>query len=277
MRHAFETTGPVEVVATMRSSDLVLTVAEAADSPAVVEVTPVRGGDDVVRDTRVELIGQRLHIEVPKTIGSLFRPSGAVHVEVQVPLGSSLTGLAGSGNIRCHGPLARAEIKSGSGDVMVDSAEDTEVTIGSGDVAIHEAGTARVTAGSGDVRLGRVAARSHVRTGSGDVLVASVTDLSMVTGSGDAVVDELTGSVSLTSGSGDLQVRRVLEGEVVAKAASGDVVVGVAAGTAAMLDVSSVSGRVSSDLSAGEAPTGDERGVVLRLRSVSGDVRVQRA
>lgn len=277
MRHAFETTGPIEVVATMRSSDLVLTVAEAHDSAAVVEVTPVRGGEDVVRGTRVELIGQRLHIEVPKTVGSLFRPSGSVHVEVQVPLGSSLTGLSGSGDIRCHGVLARADIKSGSGDVTVDHAEDAEVTIGSGDVAIHEAGAARVTSGSGDVRLGRVAARSHVRTGSGDVSVASVTDLSMVTGSGDAVVDDLMGSATLTSGSGDLQVRRVVEGEVTAKAASGDVVIGVAAGTAAMLDVSSISGRVSSDLSAGDAPTEEERGVVLRLRSVSGDVRVQRA
>ncbi len=275
MRYDFETTGPITVAAKMRSSDLVVTASES--SQVVVEVEPRRGGDDVAAATRVELAGDRLVIEVPKTIGTLFRSSGSVLVSVQVPAGTSLDVDSGSGDVRAQGTYAAAEIRAGSGDVTLDRAEPSRITSGSGDVSVAEAAILKVTSGSGDVRVGRGSRLTEVRSGSGDIAIEDAADVSFVTGSGDAIIGSFDGTVTMSTGSGDLLVRRAEQGEVQARTASGDVIVGVAAGTAAMLDCSSISGRVSSDLTSGDAPSDDERGVVLRLRSVSGDVRVQRA
>jgi predicted membrane protein len=53
--------------------------------------------------------------------------------------------------------------------------------------------------------------------------------------------------------------------------------VGVASGVAALLDLSTVSGRVRSDLGASGPPTETEARVELVLSTVSGNVEVARA
>jgi hypothetical protein len=58
---------------------------------------------------------------------------------------------------------------------------------------------------------------------------------------------------------------------------SGDVRVATRPGLALWIDVQSVSGSVSSDLEVGEAPGGGDAQVELRVRTVSGDVRITRA
>ena len=66
------------------------------------------------------------------------------------------------------------------------------------------------------------------------------------------------------------------EVEVKAKAASGDIHAGVRQGTAAWLDVHTVSGRVASSLDAASAPADDDRTVRLHLSTVSGDIALAR-
>jgi len=61
-----------------------------------------------------------------------------------------------------------------------------------------------------------------------------------------------------------------------AKAASGDIHAGVRQGTAAWLDVHTVSGRVASSLDATSAPADDDRTVRLHLSTVSGDIDLAR-
>lgn len=275
MRYEFEAVGPIAVAAKIRSSDLVVTASEMA-AQVLVTVEPRRGGEEVAQLTRVEMVGGRLEIVVPKVVSGLFRSSGSVHIDAVVPAGSSLVVESGSGDVRTSGQLGDVDARSGSGDVDVADAGGLHVTAGSGDVTVESADRVKVTSGSGDVKVGRVASRAELRTGSGDIAVQETTDLSIVTGSGDAVIGATAGFVEMSTGSGDLVLRRASDGEVHAKSASGDVVVGVARGTAAMLDCSSISGRVSSDLESGDAPGEGELGVVLRLRSVSGDVRVGR-
>ena len=275
MRYEFETVGPIMVTAKLRGSNLTVIVSE--DAPvAVVTVEPRRGGDDVAARTRVEMSGNRLQIEVPKVTGSLFRQGGSVAIEAIVPPGSSLEADSGSGELRAQGALLRAEVRNGSGGIDLEDVGEARVTSGSGDVVLGDVDTAVVTSGSGDIRLGRASGRTEIRTGSGDVLAEAGSDITIGTGSGDAVVGSTTGRVRLSTGSGDLTIRTAVEGEIQAKSASGDVTVGVASGTAALLDCSTVSGRVSSELTTDAGPADGEKGVVLRLRSVSGDVLVRR-
>jgi DUF4097 and DUF4098 domain-containing protein YvlB len=95
--------------------------------------------------------------------------------------------------------------------------------------------------------------------------------------SGDVAVEEAAGDVSLTSASGDLRVGRMGEGSVQAKTMSGDVEVGVTPGKRVWLDLSSVSGRMESQLTDDDGAAGDGPAQVsLSLRSVSGDLRIRR-
>lgn len=134
--------------------------------------------------------------------------------------------------------------------------------------------------------IGRVAIRLAVPggsslkadSGSGDITVrGSLVRFDIKTGSSDVVLDRVSGSAGLTAASGDVTVRHAVSGQIQAKTSSGELTVGVPHGTAAYLDCSAVSGRVASDLDAGGEPDGDEKSVVLRLRSVSGDIRIRRA
>ena len=66
-------------------------------------------------------------------------------------------------------------------------------------------------------------------------------------------------------------------GVVEIDSASGDVEVGVAAGTAAWLDVQALSGGVSSSLEPTDSPGDDAETVSIHAHTLSGDIRVRRA
>ena len=96
--------------------------------------------------------------------------------------------------------------------------------------------------------------------------------------SGDVVLGEILGDLTAGTVSGDLMVRAAGPGEVGLKAVSGDVVVAMRRGLRVRLDVSSVSGSVGSELDVSDAPArADGPEANLRVRTVSGDVRITRA
>ena len=96
--------------------------------------------------------------------------------------------------------------------------------------------------------------------------------------SGDVVVGEVYGDLTVGTVSGDLMVRAAGPGEVGLKAVSGDVVVAMRRGLRVKLDVSSVSGSVGSELDVSDTPSrADGPEANLRVRTVSGDVRITRA
>lgn len=115
---------------------------------------------------------------------------------------------------------------------------------------------------------GEIRATITVPTGSRAKLESS---------SADVKTDGELGDTSVASGSGDVLVRRVDHGRLKAKTGSGDITVGVADGTAAYLDISTVTGDVTSSLDASEAPSEGDQTVELVIQSGTGDVVLQRA
>ncbi len=101
--------------------------------------------------------------------------------------------------------------------------------------------------------------------------------LNVKSGSGDVSVTAGGDGVDALAGSGDLVLRRVDHGRVKAKTGSGDIAIGVAHGTAAYLDVMTMSGDVRSDLNGADAPGDGEQRVEINVLSGSGDVVLQRA
>jgi DUF4097 and DUF4098 domain-containing protein YvlB len=125
--------------------------------------------------------------------------------------------------------------------------------------------------GSADLRTDGPLATVTTRTGSGDVDIVETTgDLSAESGSGDVRCGRIGGALRTHTASGDISVAEVIE------AASGDISVGVPAGTAVWMDLVSMSGTTRNDLQVTGEPAG---GASLRLRvqTMSGDIRIHRA
>jgi DUF4097 and DUF4098 domain-containing protein YvlB len=214
---------------------------DIAVSAAATQTTTVAldGSDRTVAGTRVEFEDGTLSVIVPDQSG-LFN-DGSVDVVVELPEGSSCRVHTASADLRCTGELAALDVHTASGDVSAERVSGhARVDTASGDVSLGTAGEAEVESASGDVRIGQVSGGVTVRTASGDV-----------------------------------QVEAASGHRTDVNAASGDISVGVAPGIGVYLELSSLSGTVSSELEPGEETGGTD--MTLQCRTISGDVRVSRA
>ena len=94
------------------------------------------------------------------------------------------------------------------------------------------------------------------------------------TASGDVRIGQVSGGVTVRTASGNVQIEAASGPRADVKAASGDISVGVAPGIGVYLELSSLSGTVSSELEPGQE-TG-KADMTLYCRTISGDVRVSR-
>ena len=257
--HRFPLTGERPAIEVRNPGGSVTVEAREGVDELVVDITPLDGAAEQLVD-RIGLFftHARLQVEVPER-RLLRTPSFAI--SVLTPPDADVRVATASADTTLRGRLGTAELTSASGDIAVEQCGRLELRTASGDGRIGTA-TGPVTAAtaSGDLRVGSAAAGFKGRTASGDI-----------------AVEEATGDVSLSTASGDLTISRIDAGSVQAKTMSGDVEVGVVPGLRVWLDLSSVSGRMNSQLpdddgAAGEGPAQ----VSLSLRSVSGDLRIRR-
>ena len=78
----------------------------------------------------------------------------------------------------------------------------------------------------------------------------------------------------MTTGSGDTVIRTATRGRITSKGASGDVRIGVPAGTPVWTDITTVSGTVRSGLEGVGEPEPGADYVEVRATTVSGDVHL---
>lgn len=301
--HTFDVGGTLHLDAHLRSSSLNVTAGMV--DQITVEVALAKGVhvNSDPQEVIVEYSAGTLRIEVPETAGGglKFGPiqignftTHRYHIDVQVPEGSSIRALAGSGGITAVGRVDSVLAKCGSGRISVEQAREIYAKAGSGTITVERAQKLEATAGSGDITAGtlgeahltagsgtlRVAAADHhleLKTGSGDIRLGRVVSASALAGSGDIEVGELRGQFTSKTGSGDVTVQRAVSGVVMATAASGDISVGIPLGTAVLKDCSTVSGGLSSALDDADGPGEAENRLELRARTVSGDIAVHRA
>lgn len=200
----------------------------------------------------------RLRVRVPAP--RLFR-NGAFAVRVTTPPDAAARLTVASADLEVRGQMGRVEASGASGNVVIEHC--TEV---------------QARGASGDVEVGTVTAGGAVASASGEVRLRTVTgDLDVRTASGDISVGEITGTVSLLTASGNMEVGGAGRGRVALKTMSGDAEVGVVPGLRVWLDLSSISGRMDSQLD-DDGPDGQGAPELsISARTVSGDVRIRRA
>ena len=257
--HRFPLSGQTPAIEVRNQSGSVTVEAREGAGEVTVEITPLDGGAEQLLD-KIGLFftHDRLRVEVPER-RLLRTPSFAI--SVHTPPDGDVRVATASADAALRGRFATVELTSASGDLAVEECGRLELRTASGDGRVGTAtGPVTAASASGDLRVGSATAGLKSRTASGDVYVVAA-----------------GGAVSVATASGDLLVGRMGEGSLEAKTMSGDVEVGVVPGLRVWLDLSSVSGRMDSQLTGDDDESADGPAQLsLNLRSVSGDLRIRR-
>lgn len=222
-------------------------------------VCEVRDGELVIESPRNVRRGPDITVRIATSAVLDARvKTGSGDIVADVPLGSARLA-TGSGDVRLARVESEVGVNTGSGDVRIGSAAGAvRASTGSGSIDIEEAGDALgLSTGSGDVTIGDAAGPTSVKVGSGDITIERIRDHSVA-----------------TSGSGDVKVEIADAPSVQAETARGDVQIGVPDGLPTYLDLKTVTGRIRCDLQPGDKPAEGDRALMLRARTVSGDITV---
>ncbi len=266
--YRFDTPAPVRLFCEIGRGGVRLTATDTTE-------TQVQITGPVADQVTVRQEGDEITIVAPRQRTGFFGGEAEVHVAVTLPTGSDAMVKTGSADIDLAGVYGACVLRSGSGQVTAETlGGPSQVETGSGDIAVQLASAElRAKSGSGDVQVTHAEGAVAVSTGSGDVRVDTARGATAVkTGSGDLLVEDAHDDVSLATGSGDMVVGSAHRGRLTMRGASGDVHIGVPAGTPVWTDISTVTGDIRSDLeSAGEPAEGADF-VEVRAKTVSGDI-----
>ncbi|MFT3889132.1 MAG: DUF4097 family beta strand repeat-containing protein [Arachnia sp.] len=290
----FDATSPFTFSADLRAADLtVTTVPELTLGRLTIQAAGTRA-QEVADNVLVTSGNGRVEVEVP-TATRFLGASTALRLRAEVPEGTTLRVSAGSGGIVADGTFTAVEARSGSGDLRVSRAdkadlsagsgnlrltraERAELHTGSGNIDVEDVGELRASAGSGGITVDEVRGGCEAGTGSGRIALRRFTGTGRVeTGSGAVRLGDVDGDIEASTGSGSITIDRLRNGRVSTTTASGSQLISVPEGTALLVDASSVSGRVTSELDAVADGSGYGRTAEVRARAISGGITFRRA
>jgi hypothetical protein len=276
----YSTPGPLRLNLEIPSGEIEIDTRNTDETR--VELEAVANNDairDLVENSRIELIprgdGHEVVVEAKSRHGIFISLSRGpdirfggpdVRLRITCPHDADLDIRTKSADLRARGEYGIVEVKTASGDLEVEKANDAT----------------RIKTASGDVHIGEAASSLEVQSVSGDLHAGSVRgDIRAQLVSGDVHVRDAGASISTNTVSGDQRFEAVQSGQIELKAISGDVMVGVRSGSRLYVDANTVSGSTSSELelsdSPAPAPADDAPLVELFVKTVSGDVRIERA
>jgi hypothetical protein len=251
LQETFHTPLPLELEVGIPSGDIEVETAEGEESNITVD-----GDDRLLEEVEIRHDGDRLVVAFrgKAKFGFSLSPLSLV-------FGSELR--------------VRARVPHGAGVKVKTASADTRLDGHFGQVGVNSV--------SGDLRMrGEIAGNASIKTVSGDADLDRVDgDMSAQTVSGDLRIGPVAGSADTKTVSGDIRFQSITAGDVRFTSVSGDVEIGIAHGSAVDVDAGSTSGDLSSEVPLASEPLPGEGDpaptVVLRGRTVSGDVKVFRA
>jgi putative adhesin len=276
----YSTPGPLRLNLEIPAGEIEIETGQTDETR--VELEAIANNDairDLVENSRIELVqrgdGHEVIVEAKARHGIFISLSRGpdirfggpdVRLRVTCPRGADVDVRTKSAGLNARGEYGTIDVKTASGDLQIGKAMGaTRIKTASGDVHVEEASSSLdVQSVSGDVHAGVV---------RGDIRAQLV--------SGDVHIRDAGGSISANTVSGDQRFEAVQRGRVELKAISGDVMVGVRSGSRVYVDANTVSGATSSELELSDAPVQapaeDAPLVELFVKTVSGDIRIERA
>lgn len=249
IEQTFTLSGPADLDVSVPSGSIVI----ESGPPGSAAVTVDTSRPD---DWRLVQNGDAITVSLER---SGFGRGGRARVRIVTPVGSSLRASTASAEVHARIDLDRAIVASASGDLR-----------------LGNAASARIKTASGDISIGVVGNDLTIRSASGDVRVLRVDGpASITTASGDAAIETAAGSLVTHSASGDLRVDRYLGDDIEASTMSGAITVGLPGGVGVKLTAKTLSGKVHLPEKR-KTPSSPDRQVSVRLKSVSGDLRIRR-
>jgi len=264
----YPTPEPVQLILRIPAGRIEITATDTQETTVDVQRIDSKGRDDDTSDVRVEFRdskrgpGQLLAV-VDRNRHVWFGRQASYDVRIQTPNGAQVQAVTASAEVTGTGRFDSVNVRTSSGDVSFENVTGRmSIKSASGDVRVHEsAGSATLASTSGDIHVG--AAGGHVSA-------------SLV--SGDLHVDEVADGIKARTVSGDLSIQAVDKGAIDLNSVSGDAIIAVLPGKRVWMDVMSTSGDTFCDLdSSGGGGSAGSADVDIRVKTVSGDVRILRA
>ncbi len=245
LEQTFTTPLPLDLDVAIPSGAIEIETVDGEESHVTVD-----GDERLLADVELRQEGRRIVVAYrgKGKFGFSFSGRNGLIVRATVPHGTNVKIKAASADTAIVGRVGSLDVNSVSGDVQV-----------RGEVS----GEAVVKTVSGDARLENVGGRISAQSVSGDVRLGAA-----------------GGPIDTKTVSGDLRLEAVREGDVRFTSVSGDIEIGISSGSLVDVDAGSTSGDLSSEVPLGSEPNGGGDGgptVVVRGRTVSGDVRIFRA
>jgi hypothetical protein len=278
---SFETPRPAKLRIGIPAGRITVTAEETAVTR--IDLTAPSGDANArewIEQAEIVQLGDEIVVRGPKLRFSLFNFwSGSIEAIVHAPTGSEATLSIGAGRVETIGRMGAVRANTGAGNVHVAECADAHAHTGAGNIDIVAiTGSVEAKTGAGTVRIGKVGVNAEINTAAGNARIEEIVGAArMKTAHGNIEIGSAGDSLEAFTASGNVRVGRADHGYVRARSVSGGVSVGVANGVAALLDLSTVSGRVRSDLESSSAPSDGEKRIELVLSTVSGNVSVARA
>jgi hypothetical protein len=274
---AFDTPGPIGATVVVAGAQVRVTASDRTDTVVLVEPIDRSSQSDikVASKTRIDFAGDQLSV---KTTVSGDK-SGSVVITIDLPAGSSLLGYLSHSSVHADGSLGECELHMASGQVQLDRISALQANVAAGEVTVgHITERASIDGAAFALRISEVRDTVRLSTSGGQTWIGhACADLDLSSGQGGFDIDRADGSVTARTGDGAIRIGRLTRGPAELLNRSGNIEVGISAGTAARVDASSKRGSVRNLVPLQENPEATDNKVTIRARTRYGDIIIQRA
>ena len=277
----FQTPEPIAVTVELSVGYVRITASDRTDT--VVEVRPSDEADEsdvkAAQQVRVDYTNGTLRVTGPKRVFDFSRKTKSVDVSIELPSGSQLSAEIQAGDFRCAGRLGQCRLKTSAGNVSLERTGPLRVDTSAGHITADDVeGNAEIYSGSGKVQIGKVEGTAVIKNSNGDTSIDVVTgDLRVRAANGDIHVEHAGAGVDAKTSNGSIRLGEVVRGSVVLGTAMGGLEIGIAAGTAALLEVKTGFGHVHNLLENATGPEEADETVEVRGRTSFGDITIRRS
>jgi hypothetical protein len=255
----FVTPGPISAAVRVAGAQVRVVASDRTDTVVLVEPIDAASKSDVQVASRTQVDFSAGKLTVKTTVAG--DKDGSVAITIDLPAGSGLVTDLAYSTIQADGVLGECELAMASGRARLDRVGALQANIARGEVAVGSiAGPAVITGSAVAARIGRAAAGL---------------ELSSVSGSLD--IDRCDGAVTASTGDTAIRIGRLTHGRAELTNRSGNIEIGVSAGTAARVDASSERASVRNTVPSPDDPGSFDTEVSVRARSRYGDITIARA